>query len=302
MNKIENWQLKQRQSLSLDVKIARSKLRIKEFYEKMEGKVYVSFSGGKDSTVLLHLVRSIYPNVVAVFSNTGLEYPEIVNFVKTVENVIIVRPKLTFKEVLEKYGYPIVSKKVSRQIRDLQAPTSKNKATRTLYLTGIKRDGTKTKFFKLPKKWMCLIDAPFKTSDLCCKFLKKSPLHNYEQSTKNRPFIGTMASDSHQRESSYLQTGCNSFVSNRERSNPLGFWLEKDIWEYIKKHNLSYSKIYDMGEHNTGCVFCMFGVHLEKQPNRFQRMQTHHPKLYDYCINTLEIGKVLDYIKIPYKK
>jgi hypothetical protein len=51
---------------------------------------------------------------------------------------------------------------------------------------------------------------------------------------------------------------------------------------------------------NTGCMFCMFGVHLEQSPNRFERMALTHPKLYDYCINNLGLGNVLDYINVPY--
>ena len=101
------------QSLPLEIKVAKSKLRLEEFIRTMGGadKVYISFSGGKDSTVLLDLVRSVYPDIEAVFSNTGLEYPEIVDFVKTKDNVTIVRPKKSFKQVIEQEGYPVVSKK-----------------------------------------------------------------------------------------------------------------------------------------------------------------------------------------------
>ena len=72
--RMERWQLTQFQNLPLDVKIAKSRLRIREWYEHYGGQVNVSFSGGKDSSVLLHLVRSLYPEVPAVFSDTGLEF------------------------------------------------------------------------------------------------------------------------------------------------------------------------------------------------------------------------------------
>lgn len=65
---------------------------------------YISFSGGKDSTVLLHLVRKLYPEIEAVFVDTGLEYPEIKQFVKSIDNVTILRPKMMFNEVINKYG------------------------------------------------------------------------------------------------------------------------------------------------------------------------------------------------------
>ena len=103
--------LKQRQSLPLHLKIELSKNRIKQFYEH-------SFSGGKDSTVLLHLVRSLYPDIPAVFIDTGLEYPEVRNFVKSFDNTIILRPDLPFHKVIEEYGYPVISKEVAKFIED----------------------------------------------------------------------------------------------------------------------------------------------------------------------------------------
>lgn len=108
--------LKELQALSLDRKIQISQTRIIEWYQRNKGNVVVSFSGGKDSAVLLHLVRSIYPDVPAVFSNTGLEYPEIFRFVQTFPNVEIVRPKMVFSEVISTYGYPLIGKEVAEAI------------------------------------------------------------------------------------------------------------------------------------------------------------------------------------------
>ena len=61
------WELQQMQSLPLSAKVVMTQQRIREWYEHWDGMVYVSFSGGKDSTVLLHLVRDMYPDVPAVF-------------------------------------------------------------------------------------------------------------------------------------------------------------------------------------------------------------------------------------------
>lgn len=110
-------ELQMRQRLPLEIKIRMSQQRIREWINEYgEDGVYISFSGGKDSTVLLHLVRELYPNVRAVFVDTGLEYPEIREFVKTFDNVDIVRPKMTFKQVIETYGYPFISKEVSQTV------------------------------------------------------------------------------------------------------------------------------------------------------------------------------------------
>ena len=106
------------QNYPLEMKIERTKRRIQEWVDYYgEDGVYVSFSGGKDSTVLLDIVRSMYPDVGAVFSNTGLEYPEIVDFVKTFDNVTIIKPEKTFKKVIEEKGYPVVSKSVAQCVR-----------------------------------------------------------------------------------------------------------------------------------------------------------------------------------------
>ena len=111
----EKWELQQMQSLPLSAKIVKTQMRIREWYEYFDGQVYVSFSGGKDSTVLAHLVRGLYPDVPLVFSNTGLEYPEIQAFAREM-GAEFVRPKMMFSEVISTFGYPIISKEVASAI------------------------------------------------------------------------------------------------------------------------------------------------------------------------------------------
>lgn len=108
--------LEELRKLPLERKIQISQARIIEWYNHYHGNVVVSFSGGKDSTVLLHLVRSIFPNVRAVFSNTGLEYPEIQKHVKSLDNVDIVKPSMRFDQVISTYGYPLIGKEVAEAI------------------------------------------------------------------------------------------------------------------------------------------------------------------------------------------
>ena len=100
----------------MDNKIQITQARIIEWYQHYDGNVCVSFSGGKDSTVLLHIARKMYPDIPAVFSNTGLEYAEIQRFVKSWDNVDIIVPKMRFDEVISTYGYPIIGKEVAEAI------------------------------------------------------------------------------------------------------------------------------------------------------------------------------------------
>lgn len=303
---MEMWQLQQMQSLPLEVKAQKSKLRIREWYEHFDGMVYVSFSGGKDSTVLLHLVRSMYPDVPAVFCNTGLEYPEIVKFVNEFENIEKLKPKLTFKEVIEKHGWPVISKETSKGIYQIQNSKSEKLINKRLYGEGIAKVGI------VAGKHKHLLNAPFKCSDRCCDVMKKQPFARYGTKTKRKPYIGTNSEESKLRTQSWLKFGCNAFEHSKPQSRPLSFWTEQDVLQYIKQNKLQIAKVYGelietadkglslTGAKRTGCMFCMFGVHLETGENRFQRMRRTHPKLWEYCMFKLGAAEVLEYIGVDY--
>ena len=312
-NKHTRDELKMLQALPLDAKILKTQQRIREWYYAWDGMVYVSFSGGKDSTVLLDLVRELYPDVPAVFLDTGLEYPEIKEFVKSKENVTILRPKMSFRQVIEKYGYPVVSKEVASSV----AYAKKGKRWAINQFEGSTSNGDFSRF-KTDRyvRWKYLVDAPFKISDQCCAIMKKSPNKHYAKETGRKQFVGTMTEESVLREQNWLKNGCNSFDQKEPQSRPMSFWTEQDVLEYIVTKKLPYASVYGeikkkgreyytTGAERTGCVFCAFGAHLEKEPNRFQRLRLIHPKLFEYCMKPWDEGglgmkEVLDYIGIEY--
>jgi len=292
-------QLKQYQSLSLKAKVTLSKKKIQQWLDHWDDQCYVAFSGGKDSTVLLDLVWSINPRIPAVFVDTGLEYPEIRDFVKSYgDRVVWLKPKMPFNQVIEKYGYPVVSKKTADYVGRCQRTCNPNVLRR--HINGENSDGTPSPKSKIANKWQALINADFKVSDKCCDVMKKRPLKAYEKETGRCGIIGVMASESTTRKQEYLNYGCNAFELAHPLGKPLSFWNDENVWAYLKENNVPYSPIYDMREKRTGCMFCMFGVHMEKGSNRFQRMYKSHPKQYNYCINTLGCGKVLDFIGVKY--
>lgn len=293
-------ELKMFQNYPLELKIAKTKLRIREWvdYYGVDG-VNVAFSGGKDSTVLLHLVRELYPNVEAVFVNTGLEYPEIQKFAKSFDNVTVLRPKMRFDEVISKYGYPIISKEVALRIEYAR----KGKLWAINSINGKNTDGSMSKFKKgMYSKYKPLVGVDFNISSRCCGIMKETPL----RAIRKNSFVATLAEESQRREKAWLQVGCNAFKAGM--SKPLSFWTEQDILLYIKTYNLPIASVYGdivydnngakyaetlcdcggklctTGCQRTGCIFCGFGAHLDKGESRFERLKRTHPRQYEYCL------------------
>lgn len=302
--------LSERQKLPLKDKIRESEERIIEWYNAFDGNVSISFSGGVDSTVLLWLTRKLHPDIEAVFCNTGLEYPELYRFVKSTPNIHIIKPKMPFNKVLKTYGYPLVSKKAARGISILRHPTQRNQNIYRLYDQGVNRFGEPVYGFKLAARWRFLIKAPFELSDKCCEVMKKEPMRRYTRETGKVQFIGMMASDSKQRQKAWLQHGCNAYDLKNPHSTPLAFWTKQDILQCLKMYNIPYApvygdikqdkstgKMYFTGVQSTGCIFCGFGLHMERAPNRFQKLYYSHPKLWKYCMDKLGLREIMQYIR-----
>ena len=154
--------LAERQAWSLTQKIDHSIGTIEAFINRTGKIPYVSFSGGKDSTVLLDICRRfVNRDIKAVFDNTGNEFPEIVQFVRTVENVTIITPKLNIGQIIANNGFPLISKETAQGIR--QAKTTKSERLRKIRLEGTNKDKGMV-CGRISNKWQFLIKEPFMIS------------------------------------------------------------------------------------------------------------------------------------------
>lgn len=372
MNKHTIGDLYQMQSLPLSAKIRMTQYRIREWVDYYgDDGVYISFSGGKDSTVLLHIAREMYRNIGAVYVDTGLEYPEIREFVKQHENVEVIKPKMNFRQIIIKYGYPMIGKEVAacvygaRRYLEKLAEQEKKAGNGEIIpnysymadLVGIDRREDKGNIayqslsrgeipsaeIKMPVRYLILqgkyihkengvetseyskmynkerykffLDAPFEISDHCCSIMKKAPMHNYAKRTGKVPMTAQMASESRLRAMNWLKNGCNGFDMKSPISNPMSFWTEQDVLEYIYHNRIPIADVYgeivadhwkgeaqgnsmdlgifDVGKpvfettgcNRTGCVYCGFGCHREKSPNRWELAEKlSNPAIIDYMM------------------
>ena len=330
MNAFTKEDLKRFQAEGLDQKQQRSLAKISEWYSYWNNEVYVAFSGGKDSSVLSDLCAfwcsCIGATLYLVFVNTGLEYPEIQKHVKNfaeylrkkynIEVVLeILRPKMRFDEVIKKYGYPVISKEVSECVQQARKSIKFNDGSYTYRLKRLRgelldKDGNKSIFNQ--EKYEPLLYLDFETSNKCCDVMKKKPSHDYAKKTGRKPMTAQMAVESRLRTQQWLRNGCNGFNLTTPVSNPMSFWTEQDVLQYIKENQIPIASVYGEVEYakapeqlriedlgiecdgceelhltgcqRTGCIFCGFGCHLDKSPSRFERLKITHPRQYEYCI------------------
>lgn len=407
MSKHTIEELKERQALPLDLKIKLTMTRIRAWVNEYgESGVYISFSGGKDSTVLFDIVRNKlgYKDIPAVFVDVPTQYPELKEFVQTFENVEIIKPKISFVQVCEKYGFPLISKEVSESVQGakkyltelrneigcVQTDRQTDSISIPITTKELRERGNTVNFPQPPLlmkllssravgggtttsienseelasilnermvnrrggnnqrlanllgwrtksptepikanipdedrsnfalvKWKFLLDSPYEISNKCCNAMKKEPAHTYHKKTGRNPITAQMADESRLRLQKWLQNGCNGFNLRIPTSNPMSFWTEQDVLQYIKRENLPICSVYGdvvidykamdelpgqsflfetgdeplktTGCERTGCVLCGFGCHLEKPgEGRFELLKQTHPKYYallDICKN-----------------
>jgi 3'-phosphoadenosine 5'-phosphosulfate sulfotransferase (PAPS reductase)/FAD synthetase len=164
-------------------------------------------------------------------------------------------------------------------------------------------------------KYKFFLEAKFEISNRCCTEMKKNPAHEYHKRTGRNPITAQMASESRLRTQKWIQNGCNGFHLSIPTSNPMSFWTEQDVLQYIYERKLPICSVYGevvedfnkegkiegqmsllendkpilktTGCKRTGCMLCGFGCHM-KDDNRFLQLKETHPKMYgllDVCKN-----------------
>lgn len=242
-----------RRSLPLDIKVAMTKTRIREFVREygLDG-VYFSDSGGLDSTVLRHIMRACYPEgFTSVYLDTWLEYPQIRKLIKEqVPDLTVIKPMLSMKEIIQKAGWCFPSKDVAHLIEGVR----KDRKWAVMKINGLDANGKPSAYRQQYRKWWPLVDSKHKISPDCCIEQKEKPISVYEKETGRHPILALRADESARRKEAYLRTGCNSFdvryiineetgeyeehINPRPLSKPIGFWTKQDVLQYALIHNL----------------------------------------------------------------
>lgn len=253
----------------------------------LENNAYISFSGGKDSTVLHHLIDMALPNnrIPRVFINTGIEYLDIVRFVKEMaskdDRFVIISPSKPIKEVLERYGYPFKSKEHSLRVNQFNKGKNSNYIRK--YITGYDKNGHLSKFV-CPKTLLYQFNEKgrYNYSNLCCQELKKKPAK--EWSKENKKTI-TMTGMLNEEGGNRARLGC--IITDKKtgivtKFHPLikvtGEWED----EFVERENIKLCRLYypPFNFKRTGCKGCPFALELHEQ---LTTMQIYLPAERQQC-------------------
>lgn len=271
--------LKMYQSIGLDAKIRYARKMI-EFALGHSKRPLVAWSGGKDSTVLLHLVRQYKPSVDIVFNDTKVEFPETLKFVKFLSrewnlNLHIAKPVRgkDFWWCVEKFGWPLFGKH------------------NALHIASVRRGG---KSGEISDDMLRVAKTDVPIHSRCCYHLKEKPSQIVEKRLGcDVKFLGTTAEESRRRKFNWVDWGDHfwSKTDNLWKAMPLSIWTESDIWAYHERFDIPYCNLYDMGHTRNGCWPCTMDIRFKD--NHLSKLRLSHPKLWRFLVVNKGLGKEL---------
>lgn len=321
--KVADFKVKQQQPYEFKRRYA--EIRAREFADECHrrGLNYHVSVGGLDSITLLIFLRSIGIDCPAISAST-LEDRSI-QAVHRQLSVQSVKPLRSKAAVIKEFGFPVISKQFAFNMRILQNPTEANKHFRHILISGPKNGMMFSR--RLPKRWLELFGgadaegrahgyraAPFKVSDKCCYYLKEKPCDDWAREHNSVPYLGIMASEGGRREKALMMHGCNYFGKSTIRSAPFAIFNRQDILRLALELDVPVPEIYGRivrepsgalrttKAQRTGCSMCGFGIHLDKRPHTFDLLYDRNPKEWDYWMNKVGWGEVLDYIGVEWRQ
>lgn len=253
----------------------------------------VCWSGGKDSTVVLHLVRQHRPDIPVIYVDSGVEFPETVEFVNFLAhswnlNIVVTKPKKgeEFWNIGSKYGWPIFGKNIASNVE-----------------RAIRSGNMRPQMSLLEKK---LAENKVRISAKCSEFIQEKPSKEVEKLLQaDVKMLGLTAAESRARVRLWVDHGDYYFVKHyfgRNKGiwkvNPIAIWTVEDIWEYHKTHAIPHCKLYDKGYPRNGCWPCAMGIRNEQ----LKRLRVNHPELFKYLITQTEMGRELLRAKVVLTK
>lgn len=297
----------------LDINISNAMHRIERLYYDTDGKCYLSFSGGKDSTIVLSVIKlceeigTIPKNAIpAVFCDTKIELYATIDFVHWVKdnwynNVQIIKTEKSFAQVIKEYGKPFRSK-IKSHIISLYQKNSDLKTAKYLYTV------CKSNKMKLANKdFHILHDSfPIKISDKCCDVMKKQPFAKYEKDNDFAGYFSGMRMFEGGRRQLVFKKRINSgdkrpctHVSNGVTSvSPIFDWTDDICEEFIQKYNVPLSKAYtEYGATRTGCFLCPYGLNVDK---RLELLHTYEPNHYKAALYFLKDVYIAQGVELPF--
>lgn len=252
---------------------------------------YISFSGGKDSTILHHLVDMALPRnkIPRVFINTGIEFIKIVEFVKELaakdERFVIIQPSKPIKQTLEKYGYPFKSKEHSLRVDQFNKGSNNNYIKKYLGKTDYKGK------YMCPKILLYQFEerGRYNYSNLCCQKMKKEPAHQWAKQNKKPIVITGMRAEEGGNRS---RLGCIITQKNKVvKFHPLIKVNEEFENWFIEKQNIKLCDLYypPFNFDRTGCKGCPFNIKIAEEletlamflPNERQHCEIIWKPVYD---------------------
>lgn len=304
----------------LDTKILKAVHRIEDLYFQTKGNCYISFSGGKDSTVLLELIKMSIDSYVlpkqgikAVFIDTGVEMQATIDFVKWCKesgyykNIEIIRPQTPYAIVLQKYGKPMKSKMKSEFINRWQNG-SRSESTMD-YLVYGKNPNTGKQFSrtKLADKDFHMLHPCFeiKASQKCCDYMKKKPAKYYEQKNNiDGKIVGIRAGEGGARQMALMKRMknggklCTYYNGKTLVKAPIIDWTDDDIEKFVKKYNVPLSKAYtEYGMTRTGCYGCPYSLDLK---SNLKILYDYEPNRYKSAMFFLKDVYIAQNVKLPF--